>query len=374
MKIKELAYSAQQHLQTRTGTQFKRAHIYELLAAAFGFNSYAALSAEAVFTKHSPTSRHVPLYDGHIKLRCIEIGYPLDTAVKVASILAAQIAEQGIGIVRLDDLIAQLLYGSGLEEWPNDGKHEDWDDKEEPWVNQEEQISPLLLDCLNVAASRNHADAHYALALIHAPAYDDFDGHEVGSDYWYRQAQDGRELTGVEKEWADAYAAKLAQDEKFMHHLREAANQGHPEALLELADRFNDPTFFERHPLSVNVNPSRVAEIAERMGRHQDTRRWLTEAANSGDTEAMRQLIEEYDRGDLPRCWTWVYLAKLLGTDLTQDEYIAIHEDGTPYDDDIGGPMYASGRDGVQLSSISAQQEAKARRGALEIFAKIQNI
>ena len=56
MTIKELAYSTQQHLQTATGAQFKRAHIYELLAASFGFNSYAALSSEAVFTKDSLTT------------------------------------------------------------------------------------------------------------------------------------------------------------------------------------------------------------------------------------------------------------------------------------------------------------------------------
>jgi hypothetical protein len=43
MTIKELAYSAQQHLQASTGSSLKRAHIYELLAASFGFKSYAAL-------------------------------------------------------------------------------------------------------------------------------------------------------------------------------------------------------------------------------------------------------------------------------------------------------------------------------------------
>ena len=62
MTIKELAYSAQQHLQTNAGTRFKRAHIYELLAATFGFNSYAALCADAVFTKQSLSSRRASNY------------------------------------------------------------------------------------------------------------------------------------------------------------------------------------------------------------------------------------------------------------------------------------------------------------------------
>ena len=50
MTIKELAYSAQQHLQASTGGSFKRAHVYELLAASFGFNSHAAFGVDTVLT------------------------------------------------------------------------------------------------------------------------------------------------------------------------------------------------------------------------------------------------------------------------------------------------------------------------------------
>ena len=83
MTIKELAFSAQQHLQVSTGTQIKRAHIYELMAAAFGFGSYAALCTDAVFTKHSLTNWRSKNYGDHIRRRCIEIGYQADTAVTV---------------------------------------------------------------------------------------------------------------------------------------------------------------------------------------------------------------------------------------------------------------------------------------------------
>ena len=54
MTIKELAYSAQQQLQASTGKPLKRAHIYELLAASFGFNSYAALGVDSIFTQQRP--------------------------------------------------------------------------------------------------------------------------------------------------------------------------------------------------------------------------------------------------------------------------------------------------------------------------------
>lgn len=229
-----------------------------------------------------------------------------------------------------------------------------------------------MIDDINAAASKGHAAAHYVLALIYVAAEKASGGPSVGSDYWYKQAQKGRLLTGVETEWADAHGARLARNEKIEHHFREAAVLGHQEALLELADRFNDSSFFEQAAGSVNADPAWVADIAKRMGRPQDARKWLTEAAKLGDVEAMRQLIEGYDRDDLQLYWTWAYLAELLGESLTKDDYIAIHEDGSPYDDDVGGPMFVGGRSGVKLEPISEARDAAARCAAQAMFEGIE--
>ena len=59
MTIKELTYSAQQHLQASTGGSFKRAHVYELLAASFGFNSHAAFGVDTVLTELRQNDRRV---------------------------------------------------------------------------------------------------------------------------------------------------------------------------------------------------------------------------------------------------------------------------------------------------------------------------
>ncbi len=103
-----------------------------------------------------------------------------------------------------------------------------------------------------------------------------------------------------------------------------------------------------------------------------DAKHWLTVAAESGDTDAMLRLIEEHDQGDLARCWTWVYLSRLIGTDLTKDAHYAINEDGSEYDDDVGGPAYVAGRDGVDLDPLSAEQDASARDAAQDLFEQIQ--
>lgn len=378
MTIKELAYSAQQHLQASTGSSLKRAHIYELLAASFGFNSYAALGVDTVLTQQRPDDKRVASYSAFVRRRCIELGYQPENADLVSVTLGAFLAERQIGVVRISVLISQLRGESfSQDDYPigddNGLPGDEQDDLLDPgWAGADEgSFPPIMLDGLEAAASKGNAFAHYALALIHAPDDEDTD-QEAGSSYWHSQAQQGRVLTGVEKEWVDAHATRLTQAEKHARHLREAGRLGNQYALLDLAERFGDPSFFEQPRHDVGADPSAVAEIAERLGRVADAKHWLTVAAESGDTDAMLHLIEEHDQGDLARCWTWVYLSRLVGTDLTKDAHYAINEDGSEYDDDVGGPAYVAGRDGINLDPLSAEQDAAARNAAQDLFEQIR--
>lgn len=378
MTIKELAYSAQQQLQASTGSSLKRAHIYELLAASFGFNSYAALGVDTVLTQQRPDDKRIASHNTFVRRRCIELGYPPENADLVSVTLGSFLAERQIGVVRISALISQLRGDwSSLDDDPIGDDTEQFggeqDDRLAPqWSDDDEgDFAPLLLDGLEAAASKGNALAHYALALIHSPDDEDVD-QNTGRSYWHSQAQQGRVLTGVEKEWADAHAARLTKAEKYARHLREAGRLGNQHALLDLAERFGDPSFFEQPRHDVDADPSAIAEIAERLGRVADAKQWLTVAAESGDTDAMLRLIEEHDQSDLARCWTWVYLSRLVGTDLTKDAHYAINEDGSEYDDDVGGPAYVAGRDGVDLDPLSAEQDAAARETAQDLFERIQ--
>lgn len=366
MTIKELAFSAQQHLQASTSGSFKRAHIYELLAASFGFNSYAAFGVDTVLTQLRPNDKGIAPQSAFIKRRCIELGYHPDNADLATAALQSLLAERQIGVASISSLISRLRGES-----PNQDDYLE-DDQDELFDHADEGgFGPILLDGLEAAASKGNALAHYALALIHAPDDEDND-LDAGSSYWYSQGQQGRVLRGVEKEWAEAYEARLTQAEKYTRHLREAGRLGNQHALLDLAERFDDPSFFEQPRRDVGADPAAVAAIAERMGRAADARHCLTVAAESGDTDAMLQLIEEHDQDDLLRCWTWVYLSQLFGTDLTKDAHYAINEDGSEYDDDVGGPAYVAGRDGIDLEPLSSEQDATARLGAQDLFEQIQ--
>jgi TPR repeat protein len=377
MTIKELAYFAQQHLQVSTSGLFKRAHVYELLAASFGFNSYAAFGVDTVFRELRQNDKRVVPQSAFITRRCIELGYQPDKAVLVPAALDYFLAQRQIGVASISSLVRRLrgespnqndyLVGDANRLFSNDQ-----DDLFDPADGGE--FGPILRNALEAAAIKGNALAHYALALIHDPdgEIDEDDEPDAGSSYWHSQGQQGRVLTGVEKEWAEAYEARVNQTEKYLRHLQEAGRLGNQHALLDLADRFDDPFFFEQSRRDVDADPAAVAAIAERMGRFADARHWLTVAAESGDTDAMLQLIEEHDQDDLLRCWMWVYLSQLVGTDLARDAHRAINGDGSDYDDDVGGPAYVAGRDGVNLNRLSTEQDTAARLAAQEVFDQIQ--
>lgn len=375
MTIKQLAYTTQQNLQAATGATFKRTHIYELLAASFGFNSYAALCTDTVFTQHSLSSRRPAKYSEQVGGRCLDLGYSPEISLHVARTLPKLLTEQEIGVIRISDLVAHLRYESGRDDW-FDSDSEDENEGNENlgnWFDRESLASSLLLDSLATVADSEVAVAHYALALLYAPSEHEIDAPSVGSEYWYNEAQKGRVLTGIEKEWADEHATRLTHGQKYQHHLQKAGELGHTDALFELAERFGDQRFFDQPGVQVpNADPARIAEIAEQLGRLKDARHWLAEAAKQGDMEAMRELIERYDSNDLQQCWTWLYLAKLLGTDLSRDDYHAYHENGDLYDDDVGGPLYVDGRDGIKLEPIDASQDAAAHRAAAQMYRAIE--
>ncbi|UOD29246.1 hypothetical protein INH39_28155 [Massilia violaceinigra] len=373
MTIRELAYAAQQHLQVSTRGIFKRAHVYELLAACFGFNSYAAFGVDTVFVELRQNDSPVPPQRALITRRCIELGFQPDKAVLIPAVLESFLAQHRIGVASMSSLIRYLRGESPCQDDYRAGQA-NWllgDDQDDLFDSADNAgFGQLLEGALEASASKGHALAHYALALINAPDDED-DEADLGSAYWHSQGLQGRVLIGVEKEWAETYEARLARTEKHLRHLREAGRLGNQHALLDLADGFDDPSFFEQARRDVDADPAAVAAIAERMGRSTDARHWLTVAAERGDTDAMLQLIEKHDQDDPLRCWMWVYLSQLVGTDLAEDVHVAINEDGSDYDDDVGGSAYVAGRDGVNLDRLSTQQDAAARLAAHAVFERM---
>lgn len=139
--------------------------------------------------------------------------------------------------------------------------------------------------------------------------------------------------------------------------------------MLLTAERYGDPGALELEP-SDDMDPYDMADLAGAHGRPELAYQWLTVLAREGDVYAMRALIQ--DHGETPfRAWVWMHFSCLLGQDLSQDRHEAINEDGGAYDDEVGGPTYVGGNDGIELAPLAAEENMRAIEQATQLFAII---
>lgn len=378
MTTKELAYSIHQRITTETGVRMPRSHTHELIAAGFGFKTYAALGCSAVLAPGDLFAESIECDRGAVENRCKDMGYAPSAAVVAAAEMIAALRERSLRAVRLTTLVAVLL---------------DEDAEGVP------ELSEMVLAQLRVAADRDVAEAHLALALVLEPQdYEDdlFDAEELDestnkhSAYWYERQQQGEVLSGPELQFAREYEQKLARDEQrnaerstgniaerkisdCHHHLRAAARLGSADAALMLADYYGEAPFDDS--LAQNLAPEdvrRVGRIAQAHGADEDAYRWLTVAAEKGDTASMRQLIRHYDVDDLKRCWIWVLLAKRLGADIRCGIYGAVNDAGEEWDEDTDGDVYPIDiEEEVELDDLDIDDMTVAREAADNLYRTI---
>jgi hypothetical protein len=395
MTLKELAHAAQQHLQTRAGCSVKRSHVYELLAAAFGYQSWAALLGEALLADagvgDAPRDAS-PRVIG----RAVQLGYGQSTSVDMASALLRLAAERKLSSLRWSQITALLERspGSTNDADQDDDEGEDWDaDDDAAGVGGQDATqsrlltSPLLLDGLERWAEDGGAERHHVLAALYRCARP--------NPYLYEESLKGRLLTAVERGWVDDYLQLAPRFAKYEHHLKAAALGGHRASALEYADVFESPEFFKlAERLSGDVDAQRMATLA---ATPEARAKWLEVAADQGSEAALQQLAREGDRsalerlaerGDIDalrdaaeqavqrgeplRAWTWQYLALLHGVDLTRSTMAAYHDGGPQdwqfYDSDFGGNLYVSGNEPIELPELNHAEHRKANAMAQEIF------
>ena len=362
MSIKQLCFDAHTQLRDQHGITVRRTHVYELLATLLGFNSHAALAADAVIGQVRKAWKFDSDDLARLSKRCLALGYPTAESQRIVEVIAA-LAEThrlvAVDVKYLVKLVAGHVGGwdADDEELPDDVGIDDVS----PWQDAPDLDldSPLLIDALEQLAAKDHADAHYALALLqHCEPPEERDG------YWYRQQLAGRQLDGPEQQFADEHAAALAQFDQYRQHLAAAARLGRSGAALEWAELTGEEADFRRAlSLAAPENASRLLDLADRCGASATVVPLLREAALAGDVEAMRRLAEDIE-SDPVEAWTWVHLADLCGTDLTRME--AVYEDGSPADDDIPGNIFAVG--GIDIPDIRAEQDTVARREAARRF------
>ena len=367
MSIKQLCFDVHTQLRDQHGIAVRRTHLYELLAALLGFNSHAALTANAVIGQLQQAQKFNSDELVRLSKRSLDLDYPPEESKRIVEVVAAM--AENHRLVAIDVKYLVTLVAGDRAGWDGDDGEMPDDagiDQASPWENGPDLDldSPLLIDALEQLAAKDHTDAHYALALLlQCEAPEDRDGH------WYRQHLAGRRLDGPEKEWADDYAAALAQFDQYRHHLAAAARLGRSDAALEWAELTGEEADF-RHAQSFAApeDATRLLDLSDRFGANATVVPLLRQAALGGDVDAMRRLAEDFE-ADPIEAWTWVHLAQLCGTDLTRME--AVYEDGSPADDDLPGNIFAIG--GIDVPDIGAEQHLIAQRQAARRFEAMRN-
>ncbi len=228
MAIKELVYATKQQLDSVTQQSFRHSHIYELFAASFGFNTRASLDATHLMAVMQRPQEPVASCLATLHRRLVELGYQ-SVADTAGEALLSMIAGQRLGVISVESVIDALQQDRWeySEEWFEVDEDEDEASEAEPAGNPTPSLDhaklALLIDGLNGAASRGSPAAHYSLALIYRG--DDL-SEEQGSSYWYSLMEQGRDLDGVQLEWAIAYKTQLLNAEREARHLNEAARLG----------------------------------------------------------------------------------------------------------------------------------------------------
>lgn len=385
MTIKQFVHDTRQQLVDSSALSLKTSHLYELIAAAFGYRSYAALQAEAIVLHQTPWPCQPDL--GLLEQRGRELALPQPQTLSL--LVGQHLQRAGVVSIQVEAL--------GLT------REDDWDDTwEDGWLDDEvedddAQLQPApssttpldaaqallaqldayhqppialqALQQLEAFAERGHPQVHWWLAQRLGDAETYTDNSDVPSGYWYRKQQEGMVLSGPELEFANGFAAMLEEQQRWLHHTLKAAQGGIVEARFALAEARLDSGIFDIDPATVS-DPAAIAWLAMEHDNQQAAHHWLTQAAQRGDTQAMLALIEEYDRDNLYQSWVWLRLAQLLGNDFTQDDLRAIHEDGSLYDDDVGGPLYVAGREGIELPPLAPELASKAEEEAQRLFAQ----
>lgn len=392
MTLKQLAHAAHHQLRSACGIPMPRSHVHELLAAAFGYGSWAAFRADCVLCDAGIGD--IPPENGPaLAGRALQLGLPQRACPVVASTMHALLQERRIGAMRWHDVealtrpTASAPQGSKIEGWADDNEDDlDFDDEEAPAPSPPPAArlaaSALLLD--ELASREMSPQIHHQLASAFRC--------RKPNPYLYEESLKGRALTKQEQAWVDQYLAEAPQYRAFEHHLRYAALGGVRQAAADYAAEFEDTTFYERaQRLEGEVDARIMANLAPtaeqrhewlRAAADQGSHQALDDLAHAGDARAMERLAREGDvdalralaeqaveTGDALRAWAYQNFAATLGVDLTESTYRALHSEdehaGEVYDSDFGGPMHVDGSPAVELPNLDDDGHARARDMAM---------
>ncbi|MGV2705975.1 UNVERIFIED_CONTAM: hypothetical protein MT382_21665 [Aeromonas salmonicida] len=311
MTIKQFVHEVHvQFKQFELDTPLKRSHVYELIAATFGYNTYASLQSDAILLSNTGWQ---PVLDvSAIERRARELGmlFPELLVQKLIAMLGQ------FGVISLkvkeilrsrfnDDYITQFLLNNNAFDF------------EASALNRFSPTDSFSGELMNLLQSREHNSALVLeswkqlsnFADRNSENYADHDIHkklyEMFGDF---TASDSSTLSAADKE----------RYFYWQHHLKASARGFDINALYSLAIHNLDSSFYINSMPRGIKNDDSIALKCEGAGLKEHAYYWWVMGALNGSVIAMHKLINSYEGDNLHRCWLWIFLAKELGFDLLE--------------------------------------------------------
>lgn len=282
MSLKSFVFDLTQKVSSTSGYSLPRSHAYELLAAAFGYKSYAAFMQTSVvlFGCHDTSEiNQTILTDRCQQLQCSHV----ETLINES--LHELINQYAALDVTHADLIQQIQrYNLRCSE----------DD---------------LISSLQEQSGKNGL-IHYALGeifilLVHL--------EEKPDPYWNRHLKKSKKSGAAETNFSIEYQTYTDRLDQAKQYFTQSTTYGCALGLLGLAIYFENPQFFE-NPISPEdmpyqtYDPMEIANIAQDMGYQIEYSHWLLDACGHGNTDAIRTAIDDLNDDNpllstpLPNC------------------------------------------------------------------------
>ncbi|MCF5889806.1 hypothetical protein K3H46_02030 [Aeromonas veronii] len=376
MTIKQFVFDVQQSLQAEYGFPIKRSQVYELIAANFGHQSYAALKSKSILLSGATWNSKLNIHA--IELRAQQLNFSDVHLTQLSRKLSELIENRKITSVLFEPLFNTKSLDWAREHFHNFGVNIV---DGEPLKSPENSLllelvkgdvnSPIYIEALQhlkeyaTSGNLHHHVYLYKLLEMHSS----FDCTKSKHDeFLYRRKLNGDVLSGPELEVATCYETKLCCYNQWIHHLREAAKAGYTDAIYLIGQTGLDKAIYSVLPGFVRCSIS-IALLAEKQGLHDEAHRWWTHAALQGYIEAMHTLIKRYDSDDIYRCWVWLNLAHKCGVDITKEHDLEVYQGGDQYFDSWAKRDVVR-QAGIKIATLTPEMARKARDEAQALYIK----
>ncbi|WP_417706231.1 hypothetical protein [Rheinheimera aquimaris] len=341
--LSSIAHAVLQQLKSKNSVSPTRAQTLELLAAYFGYKTYAAYQADSAISEEKLRAAILERLAANARLisRLLELSLPESLASQVTYCIIQQLQteklEPQISLLR----IAQYLQiAVGRVKLDKNERKASYD-----FLAKSHDAECVLLRYVwqSHELERSHGDN------------DDYSG---ASAYWYQQRQAGAQLSAAATQWANAYERQLALEKGQQDFL-----SAYADAILARPNTTDIIRENAEHNLCCQLDTSYLLFLFERLPTATMTDDFYYEWHYLATLQrpSHESLVELAEGTDNPiELWALHLFAKDNNIDITADNHWAINSDTGAIWDEYG-PAEVAGYDGITLPNIRESQKHDAK-------------